>query len=150
MSKIEWVTTNIKISDLIDYPHNPRSISKKDYERLVNDIKQDGYHRRLLVNYDNVIVGGHSRKKALLDAGYSQNQEIEVLKSGRLLSTLELQRLNIRDNLPFGDFDFDILGNHFDAEALIEFGMPPEWLDLKFDNEAEIENDRTKCELCGK
>jgi site-specific DNA-methyltransferase (adenine-specific) len=125
---ILWESTRIKIKDLKDYPDNPRRISKKDFERLVNDLKQDGYHRRILVNNDNTIIGGHARKKALIAAGFQQDDEIEVLKAQRPLDENEFKRLNIRDNLYFGEFNTDILANCFEPEQLLEWGMPPEWL----------------------
>ncbi len=128
MMHITWESAKVKISDLKEYENNPRRISKADFERLVNDLKQDGYHRRILVNQDNTIIGGHSRKKALLAAGFKNTDEIEVLKAKELLVENDLKRLNIRDNLPFGEFDFDMLANHFDPLELIEWGMPEEWL----------------------
>jgi site-specific DNA-methyltransferase (adenine-specific) len=125
---ISWKTKLVKIQDLKDYPHNPRKIEKKELDKLTQHIQQDGYHQRLLVNEDLTIIGGHQRKKALLKAGMSANDEVEVLVSSRSLSQEELDRLNIRDNLPFGEYDFDILSNRFDASTLLEFGMPEEWL----------------------
>jgi site-specific DNA-methyltransferase (adenine-specific) len=125
---ISWESTRIRINDLKDYPNNPRRISKKDFERLVNDIKQDGYHRRILVDNDNSIIGGHARKKALIAAGFSKDDEVEVLKASRPLDADEFKRLNIRDNIPFGEFDIDLLANCFEPGDLLAWGMPPEWL----------------------
>ena len=125
---INWQIKKVKISELKDYPHNPRKISKKDLDKLIEHIQQDGYHQRILVNQDYTIIGGHQRKKALLRAGMSAKAEIEVLTPDRLLSQEELDRLNIRDNLPFGEFDFDILANRFDTETLAGWGMPEDWL----------------------
>jgi ParB-like chromosome segregation protein Spo0J len=151
--KIEWSTTKVKICDLKDYEHNPRKISKKDFERLVNDIRRDGYHNRILVDNDLTIIGGHSRSKALISAGYSGNQEIEVLKCSRSLSEEEFKRINVKDNLPYGEFDFDILANQFDVSALLEWGMPEQWfamteLETTLDNEPDPSIE--KCESCGR
>ncbi len=133
-NKISWIETSVKLKELKDYAKNPRKISKADFNRLVNDIKEDGYHRRILVTYDNVIIGGHSRKKALLAAGFSENDDISVLKPNRVLSQKELERLNIRDNLAFGEWDLDFLANNFKDDDLKEWGMP----DTMFD---EVEED---------
>lgn len=127
MNDIVWLSKKIKLSKLKDFHKNPRQISKSDFERLVRDIKQDGYHSRVKVDTNDVIIGGHQRKKALLQAGYKENDEIEVLYPNRPLTEEEFERLNIRDNLSFGEFDFDILANEFDQEQLIEWGMPEEW-----------------------
>lgn len=155
--KINWITTHVLVRDLVEYEHNPRSMSTKDFNKLVKAIKEDGYHQRILVTIDNTIIGGHSRKKALLSAGYRDNDAIEVLKASRELNDNEFKRLNIRDNLSFGDFDFDILANHFDMNDLEDWG-----LDLKLFPTMEMPDDpeRTKedekdenkviCEMCGK
>ena len=128
MQDITWYTDKVLIRDLKDYLNNPRRMSKADFERLVRDLQQDGYHNRILVNQDNTIIGGHSRKKAMLKAGFKNSDIIEVLKPSRQLTEDEFKRINVKDNLPFGEFDFDILGNHFDVDNLIDWGMPAEWL----------------------
>jgi len=127
--KLLWIEESVKLGQLKDYDKNPRRINKKDFNRLVNDLKQDGYHRRIMVTDDNVIIGGHSRKKALIAAGYKQTDEINVLKPSRPLTEEEFKRLNIRDNLGFGDWDMDILANNFDMEDLKEWGMPDTMFD---------------------
>lgn len=134
-----WHTKKVRICDLKDYEHNPRRISKKDFERLVNDIKQDGYHNRIIVSHDNTILGGHSRKKALLSAGYRDTDMVEVLYPSRDMSEVDIRRLNIRDNLPFGEFDYDILANHFDPVELIEWGMSETCFDITEDKDTNVE-----------
>lgn len=133
VTQINWQTKKIKIKDLKDYEHNPRKMTGDDFDRLVRSLQEDGYHQRLVVNTDNVIIGGHSRKKALLKAGFKNTDEIEVLVPDRFLTEDEFDRINVKDNLPFGAWDFEILGNRFDPEQLIEWGMPGDWLD--FDKE---------------
>lgn len=151
---IKWNTTSLLIADLNEYEHNPRRINKKDFERLVRDIKQDGYHRRLIVNFDNTIIGGHSRKKALLEAGFRLDDPIEVLKSDRQLDEEELKRINIRDNLSFGEFDFDSLANNFDQIDLISWGMDEKLFSIDYIPESKkeepIDENQLACELCGK
>ncbi len=120
---LNWTSKTIQISELKEYEHNPRRIGKKEFEKLVSSIKEDGYHQRIIVNQDNVIIGGHQRKKALLEAGLKESDTVEVLIPDRILTQKELDRINIRDNLSFGEYDFDILANRFDTETLVDFGM---------------------------
>jgi site-specific DNA-methyltransferase (adenine-specific) len=120
---LNWTSKTIQISELKEYEHNPRRIGKKEFEKLVSSIKQDGYHQRIIVNQDNIIIGGHQRKKALLEAGLKESDTVEVLIPDRKLTQKELDRINIRDNLSFGEYDFDILANRFDTETLVDFGM---------------------------
>lgn len=128
MTEIKWTSKQIKLSELKDYEHNPRKISKKDFDKLVKSLKEDGYHGRILANLDNVIIGGHSRVKALLAAGYSKDDLIEVLVPDQMLTEENFKRINIRDNLSYGDFDMDILANVFDYDDLIEWGMSEDLL----------------------
>lgn len=125
---LNWTSKTIQISELKEYEHNPRRIGKKEFEKLVSSIKEDGYHQRIIVNQDNVIIGGHQRKKALLEAGLKESDTVEVLIPDRKLTQEELDRINIRDNLSFGEYDFEILANRFDVETLVDFGLPGDML----------------------
>jgi site-specific DNA-methyltransferase (adenine-specific) len=134
---LEWSTKRVRISDLKDYEHNPRKITKKEMEKLIRSLREDGYHQRIIVDHDLTIIGGHQRKKAMLKAGFSLEDEVEVLTPSRELAPEELDRINIRDNLPFGEYDFEVLANRFEVETLVEWGMPEEWLLGKNDIEEE-------------
>lgn len=157
MESIKWRSGYCKIKDLKDYDKNPRIMGKEEFNKLVKSLKEDGYHQRLLVNTDGTIIGGHSRKKALLKAGYTLEDEIEVLFPTIPLSPEVFNRVNIRDNLDFGDWDFDCLGNNFDAQQLIDWGMAPLLLGkshYSFGEEpkasSKIKETKTKCcPYCG-
>lgn len=130
---LNWQSKIILISQLKEYENNPRKISKKEFEKLVTSIKEDGYHQRIIVNQDNTIIGGHQRKKALLEAGLKGSDKIEVLVPERNLTEEELDRINIRDNLSFGEYDFDILTERFEMNELLSFGMDKDVLAPIFD-----------------
>ncbi|CAF2084504.1 unnamed protein product [Rotaria magnacalcarata] len=131
---LKWQSKTVKISDLKEYEHNPRKITDKLLEKLATHIKEDGYHQRIIVDNDHTIIGGHQCKKALYMAGYDEDTEIEVLMPNRKLSADEVDRLNIRDNLSFGDYDFDILTDRFDMDDLLSFGMDQNLLTPIFDD----------------
>lgn len=148
---IAWGTQQRKLKDLKDYDKNPRKMDKDEFNNLIKSIQQDGYHQRLLINVDNTIIGGHQRKKAMLKAGYKPNDIIEVLVPNRLLEGDDFDRLNIRDNLPYGSFDFDMLANNFDSERLIEWGFPPLMLGnsiLKMNEEVPDKIKEIKAKTC--
>jgi site-specific DNA-methyltransferase (adenine-specific) len=130
---ITWQATGIKLAHLKEYPNNPRKITKEMLDKLASHIKEDGYHQRIIVDNDYTIIGGHQRKKALYMAGYDDETEIEVLMPSRKLTQEEIDRLNIRDNLAFGEYDFDVLTERFDMEELLSFGMDKEMLAPIFD-----------------
>lgn len=121
--KLEWLEKEVPLSALNEYAHNPRTITKKAFDRLVESIKQDGYHARIVVDTNDNIIAGHSRKKALQASGWSETDCVKVLYPTRSLTEEEFKRVNIRDNLDFGDFDLDILANNFDIDFLKDIGM---------------------------
>jgi len=128
--KLVWLEEARELGDLKDYDRNPRKMTKPAFQKLCDSIKQDGYHARIMVDTNGVIIGGHQRKRALLASGYKKKDIVSVITPSRPLTQEEFDRLNIRDNLPYGEFDFDMLANNFDSEKLIEWGMPEDWLDL--------------------
>jgi len=130
---ITWEEASIKLSQLKEYPNNPRKITKEMLDKLASHIKEDGYHQRIIVDNDYTIIGGHQRKKALYMAGYDDETEIEVLMSSRKLTPAEIDRLNIRDNLAFGEYDFEVLTERFDLNELLSFGMDKDMLAPIFD-----------------
>lgn len=156
---MQWLEKEVQIKDLKDYKNNPRSISKEEFEKIVNSIKEDGYHQRIMVDLDGTIIGGHQRKKALKKAGFKDKDIIKVLMPERKLTEEEFKRLNIRDNGSFGDWDVDIIANNFDdIDQLIDWGIPSDiFKDLfteekvkkekKFDNSGKERSQ--ECPVCG-
>jgi site-specific DNA-methyltransferase (adenine-specific) len=130
---ITWQATSIKLSQLKEYANNPRKITREMLDKLASHIREDGYHQRIIVDNDYTIIGGHQRKKALYMAGYDDETEIEVLMPSRKLTLAEIDRLNIRDNLAFGEYDFDMLTERFDMDELLSFGMDKDMLRPIFD-----------------
>lgn len=130
---ITWQATSIKLACLKEYPNNPRKITKEMLDKLAAHIKEDRYHQRIIVDNDYTIIGGHQRKKALYMAGYDDETTIEVLMPSRKLTPEEIDRLNIRDNLAFGEYDFEVLTERFNQEELLSFGMDKDMLAPVFD-----------------
>jgi site-specific DNA-methyltransferase (adenine-specific) len=151
--KPNWIEQIVAIKDLKEYERNPRRIKDEHFKKLVKSLKEDGYHQRLVVNKDMVIIGGHQRKRALLESGFSPTTQIPVLMPDRLLEGDDFKRINIRDNLPFGEFDFDMLTADFDVDELLEWGVPEEWLPIGDEIEEKKSDERPKdpkkCPHCG-
>lgn len=153
-----WSEKKVRLKDLKDFGQNPRCIKDKEFKDLVRSLKEDGYHQRFLVNTDLTIIGGHQRKQALLEIGISPDEDISVLMPDRLLSLDEVKRLNIRDNLPYGQFDFDALANNFEVNDLIDWGFAEELLINEEEENIDIEeintdsdkkkNNTVKCPNC--
>lgn len=80
--------------------------------------------RPIVVNDDMIVLGGNMRLKACKEAGL---KEVPVIKVSDL--TEEQQReFIIKDNVGFGEWDWDLLANEWDTDLLEDWG-----LDLDFD-----------------
>lgn len=55
-----------KLSDLTNWEHNPRSILKEDFNDLKGQIDELGVYKTLLVNQDNIVLGGNMRLQAFI------------------------------------------------------------------------------------
>jgi len=118
---INWTETTAAVSKLRPYERNPRRISKESYARLLLSLKEMGYHQRIVCQPDMRVIGGHQRIKALKELGV---KTVAILVPDRELTDAEYKRLLIQDNLPFGEFDADILSADFEVSDLIDWGMP--------------------------
>lgn len=118
---INWTETTAAVSELRPYERNPRRISKESYARLLLSLKEMGYHQRIICQPDMTVIGGHQRIRALKELGI---KTVAVLVPDRELTKDEYKRLLVQDNLPFGEFDMDILSSDFEAKDLIAWGMP--------------------------
>jgi hypothetical protein len=113
---------NRKIKDLIKAEYNPRELTKDQYNALKDSLLRFGVVDPVIVNKhperDNIIIGGHQRSKVWEDLG---NESIPTVE---LSLTLDKEKeLNVRLNKNTGQFDMDMLANHFDTEDLLEWGF---------------------------
>lgn len=113
------------ISKLKLYEHNPRRISKKQFEKLKQSIEQDPefFEVRPLLLSDRtgqlVVVGGNQRLRASKALGLDKVPTI--LMHG--LSEEQERRIIIKDNHSYGSFDMDELANSWDMSELQDLGV---------------------------
>jgi hypothetical protein len=85
--------------------------------------------RPIVVNSDMIVLGGNMRLKACKEAGL---KEIPIIFADDL--TEEQQReFIIKDNVGFGEWDWEMIANEWDAEQLEEWGLDVD-IDEKIDN----------------
>ena len=138
----------IKLSDLHlntgqikDVPKNPRFIKDERYEALKKSIEDDPEMLQLreLVAYDNngelVVILGNMRYRAMKELGY-KDAPVKVLPPKT--DAKKLRAYIQKDNIAFGQNDWDLLGNEWDIEELQDFGLECEFLE---DNEDMIGNE---------
>jgi len=115
----------IKLSDIKSNPNNPRLIKDDKFKKLVNSIKEFPKMmdlRPIIIDNDSMILGGNMRLKALLELKYSEVPN-EWIKKAKDLTEDETRRFVIADNVGFGEHDWDLLANEWDAELLTEWGI---------------------------
>jgi hypothetical protein len=115
----------IKLSTIKSNPNNPRVIKDDKFAKLVNSIKEFPKMmelRPMVVNSDMVVLGGNMRLKALKEAGYKEVPG-EWVKSAESLTEEEQRRFIIADNVGFGEHDWDMLANEWDAVELEAWGL---------------------------
>ena len=112
----------IKISEIKPNPNNPRLIKDDKFKKLVKSIQdfpQMLEIRPIVVNDDMIVLGGNMRLKACKEAGL---KELPVIKASEL--TEEQQReFIIKDNVGFGEWEWEDLANNWDAEQLTDWGL---------------------------
>tara|TARA_R100000988_G_scaffold1626_1_gene1709 strand:+ start:1200 stop:2369 length:1170 start_codon:yes stop_codon:yes gene_type:complete len=114
---------------------NPRVIKDNKFKKLVKSIKDFPEmleKRPLVIDENNVVLGGNMRLKALEHLKYKKVPVIQVTD----WSEEKKKEFIIKDNVGFGEWDFDILANEWDTEKLNEWG-----LDFDFKIEPEVEED---------
>ena len=115
-------TELLSINKIKSNPNNPRIIKDDKFHKLVKSIKEFPKMlelRPIVVNDDMIVLGGNMRLKACKEAGL---KEITVIKASEL--TEEQQReFIIKDNVGFGEWDWDMLANEWDNEQLVEWGL---------------------------
>lgn len=115
----------IKLSTIKANPNNPRVIKDDKFAKLVNSIKEFPKMmelRPMVVNADNIVLGGNMRLKALKEAGYTEVPEAWV-KSAESLTEEEQRRFIIADNVGFGEHDWAMLQSEWDVEELGNWGL---------------------------
>lgn len=124
---IEWLPERRKVSALNELPNNPRKIKGEAFEKLKERIKARGFHDVVKVDTEGFVLSGNQRRRALTDLGIT---EVTVLVPSRELTKDERDKVILESNRNDGEWDFDILGNEFDLETLLDAGFEEKELDL--------------------
>lgn len=115
-------TEIIKLYKIKSNPDNPRLIKDDKFHKLVKSIKEFPEMlkiRPIVVNDDLIVLGGNMRLKACKDAGL---KEVSIIKASEL--TVKQQReFIVKDNVGFGDWDWEMLANEWNTVDLENWGM---------------------------
>ena len=129
----------VKISEVKTNPKNPRLIKDDKFKKLVKSIQEFPQMlelRPIVVDENNIVLGGNMRLKACKEAGM---KEVYIVKAENL-TDLQKDEFIVKDNVGFGEWDWDMLANEWDTEKLDEWGLDLP-VDLTVAEELEAEED---------
>jgi hypothetical protein len=134
---------NVKLSEVKSNPNNPRIIKDDKFSKLVKSIKEFPKMleiRPIVVNADMIVLGGNMRLKACKEAGLKQVPVIFAQD----LSEEEQKQFIIKDNVGFGEWDWDMLANEWEPELLEDWGLDVPIFEPEPDFEDLIGEDKNK------
>ena len=139
----------MKLSDIKPNPKNPRIIKDDNYKKLIQSLKEFPEMlsiREIIVDEGMIILGGNMRYKALKELGEKQAQ-VKIISG---LTEEQKKQFIVKDNLPYGEWDFDILQSDYELASLEGWGLDTEIYNPE-NKEKEIEELETKnkCPKCG-
>lgn len=140
----------MKLSKLKPNPSNPRIITDDKFMKLVHSIETFDTMlsiRPIIVDESFTILGGNMRFKAMqhLKMKDIPDEWVKVVKG---LTDEQKKEFIVKDNVGFGEWDWNMLANEWDADKLSEWGLDvPE---MKIDEEKDNSITQEVCELCGK
>mgnify|MGYP000324046648 CR=1 FL=1 len=126
----------VNINEVLTNPNNPRTIKDDKFKKLVKSIKEFPQmleKRAIVVDEAMMVLGGNMRLKACKDAGVKKVW-VDVAEGW---TEEQKKEFIVKDNVGFGEWDWDTLANEWDVDQLDEWGLDvPD-----FPNELEAEED---------
>lgn len=112
----------VKITEIHGNESNPRVIKDDKFKKLVKSIQDFPRMleiRPIVVDENNIVLGGNMRLKACIEAGL---KEVHIVRANDLTEE-QKQEFIIKDNVGFGEWDWDQLANEWDSEMLSDWGL---------------------------
>ena len=133
----------MKLSQIKPNPNNPRIIKDDKFDKLVKSIKDFPKMmelRPMVINKDNIVLGGNMRLKALKELGYKEVPD-EWVKRAEDLTEDEQRQFIIKDNVGFGEHDWEMLATEWGADELSDWGLevPAGWGEDDLSNNEKYE-----------
>ena len=112
----------MRITDIKPNPNNPRIIKDDKFKKLVKSIQdfpQMLELRPIVIDENNVVLGGNMRLKACIEAGLT---DVPV-KQAADLTEEQKKEFIVKDNVGFGEWDWSDLANNWETDELEEWGL---------------------------
>ncbi len=128
------------IKDIKPNPNNPRVIKDEKFAKLVQSLKElpeMATVRPVVVNSDMIVLGGNMRLKAMKEAGWKE-VPVEIVD----WDEDKQRQFIIKDNVGFGEWDWNMLANEWDNEQLKDWGLdvwqPPTEVDYSILDQEDL------------
>ena len=136
----------MKIKDIKPNPNNPRVLRDDKFQKLKQSITEFPKMlalRPMVIDENNVVLGGNMRLRALQELGFTDVEEVWVKRSSDLTED-EKKRFIIADNVAFGEWDWDTLANDWEVVDLEAWGLdiPQFNQDINLDDFFEENNEQ--------
>ena len=112
----------VKLYKIKGNPNNPRIIKNDKFKKLVKSIKEFPEmleKRPIVVDEDLMVLGGNMRLKASKDAGLKEVW-IDIAEGW---TKEQKDEFVVKDNVNFGEWEWDMLANEWDSVQLAEWGL---------------------------
>ena len=139
----------VKIGAVKSNPNNPRIIKDDKFKKLVKSIQEFPQMlelRPIVVNAEMVVLGGNMRLKACKEAGL---KEVPIIMADELTEEQQNEFI-VKDNVGFGEWDWDVLANEWDAVQLEEWGLDAFPFEIEEKQKEQEDKQIETCEKCGK
>lgn len=130
----------MELSELKSNLNNPRIIRDAKFLKLVESIKSFPKMmaiRPIVIDENNVVQGGNMRLKALEAIGYKEIPD-EWVKKVSDLTEEEKKEFIIKDNVGFGEWDWEILANEWNSAELVDWGLDIPSTDIEEKEEQDL------------
>jgi len=122
----------LNIKEVRENPENPRFIIDSKFKKLVESIKSFPEmleKRPIVVDENMVVLGGNMRLKACKAAGIFEIW-VDIAKDW---TEEQKKEFIVKDNIGFGQWDWDILANEWNTEELQSWGLDLPTFDKEVD-----------------
>jgi len=137
------------VSQIRPNPENPRIIKDHKFKQLVKSIQsfpQMLELRPIVIDENNMVLGGNMRLKACLEAGLT---DVPVIHANNLTEEQKKEFI-IKDNISFGEHDWDLLANEWNILELDEWGLDiPAFANNDIEEKQDNAKGEKKCPNCG-
>jgi len=140
----------MKVSKLKANPSNPRVIKDEKFKKLVKSLQEfpEMMEKRPIVCVTDVDgriypLGGNMRLRAIQELGMKEIPDAWVMMADDWTED-KRREFTIKDNVGFGEWEWDQLANEWDAELLVDWGLdvwqPEESVDYSILDEEDVDD----------